>query len=557
MRLRDGARRARDRLKDSGEEVESLVKPLWGGGSAAGGVTEQDEGEDEVLESRNSSAELSQPSREETTEHFAEGEQARARAASAQATEGALVPRGDVDQAAPSSIVRPAIEEEARRTPSPPFGSPPPPRGHLTAPGRLETAPSPTGLLLLSDGDSEPVFVYPESEGAAPAGIEEADEREEDPPAEGATGQGGGEDLPTAPEGEQGYVERGVVLEQWSPARLATEDDRDELPRHGSEVAQDRADSVSSNTTNTIIVPRHASPRRVPAGVQEVPLEEHWSSADALSRFLQARGRPSNSTDADIMGAPSKSPPPLPTKLKAPPTPHSSPPPDSIPFSVPTFLTSPVVPLDDAPQHRIVAFQHLLQKRSHYQALQSCGIQLVDRPSRCPPRPHEIHDPHLILDGSTCVLFHTLNKLPRNVFRLEELQSTSDPSTRDQALFTTLARLSARFDRILLLLEETETTPLPSSTSRLKPYAYTPPVLAALRELADALEQHGREGVAVEMVLSKSPTHSASITKKLLDHLRAEHMADSETPVWDERQWLGDDPTEVRCGAAGPVVHSS
>ncbi|GAA6021330.1 hypothetical protein JCM10207_002699 [Rhodosporidiobolus poonsookiae] len=280
---------------------------------------------------------------------------------------------------------------------------------------------------------------------------------------------------------------------------------------------------------------------------------DKWSHGGALDRYLALQGK-RTTRRAAVPRAPATGLE-QPLTLPTPPIPRSSPPPGAIPFTLPPFLaTDASTALLPAPL-RIVSFDALLQQRSHLAALSSQGFLPVHRVSRFPPQPAATHEPDLILDAHTCVLFARLVDLLAGVIRPDELAALDDPflaaiATRDankpETLFTTLTRLSRRFDRVVVLLEENQ----PRSATAVRTYAYTPPVLRALQELAGALAGLNAGGKTVEVALSKGPEHSAELVRRLAGYLAGEEARRREMgeapvlDVWGERQWLAEDPGE-------------
>ncbi|GAA5976732.1 hypothetical protein JCM11641_005676 [Rhodosporidiobolus odoratus] len=269
------------------------------------------------------------------------------------------------------------------------------------------------------------------------------------------------------------------------------------------------------------------------------------STSTALDRFLAARGRTIAPKPLVTIFQPKPDSP-----LEAPPSPHSSPPPGSIPFTVPPFLHdragSPALRLEAL---RVVAFDSLFQLRPHLVALSQQNILPIHRPSRFPPQPHVTQEPHLILSPSICVLFVPLPSLIGNARRLDEEATLADnsspsmPRTRSEALYTTVLRLSARFSTILLVLEERQ-----ARVGGVKTYSWTPPVLAGLQQLADGLAELASDGeVGVQVALSKGAEHSAELVRSLAEWLEREERKKGGMPavdIWGDRQWLRDDPSD-------------
>ncbi|GJN87137.1 hypothetical protein Rhopal_000082-T1 [Rhodotorula paludigena] len=264
------------------------------------------------------------------------------------------------------------------------------------------------------------------------------------------------------------------------------------------------------------------------------PAVAPFSTTNALDRFLGLRGiaTASSRRPEAVSAAPARG-------VARQPAQGSSPPPNSIPFTTPAFLSGPS--LRHSTLHKpfkVVAFDALLQKRAHVSALEQRGFALVHRPSRFAPEPFTTPEPHLIVDARTCVLFLNLASLISNVMR-RPASTTGASLKRQEALLDTLHRLvSQRFDRVLVVLEEQQ-----QRVGGVKVYSYTPPVLAALEQLAGALQ--GSSGV--EIALSKGPEHSAELVMQFVEHLAGEREAGGGLPVLDvfeQRTWLTDDPAQ-------------
>lgn len=275
------------------------------------------------------------------------------------------------------------------------------------------------------------------------------------------------------------------------------------------------------------------------------PAVAPFSTTNALDRFLGLRGvaAPSSRRPEAVSAAPAQG-------VARQPAQGSFPPPNSIPFTSPAFLSGPSLrPSILHKPVRVVAFDALLQKRAHVSALEQRGFALVHRPSRFTPEPFKTLEPHLIVDARTCVLFLNLASLISNVTR-RPASTIGAPLKRQEALLDTLDRLvSQRFDRILVVLEEQQ-----QRVGGVKVYSYTPPVLAALEQLAEALQ--GSSGV--EIALSKGPEHSADLVMQFTEHLAGEREAGGGLPVLDvfeQRSRLTDDPNEVRLPYAPVCGH--
>ncbi|BGP14275.1 hypothetical protein JCM10213_005833 [Rhodosporidiobolus nylandii] len=272
------------------------------------------------------------------------------------------------------------------------------------------------------------------------------------------------------------------------------------------------------------------------------PSASRSSTSAALDRFLLARGKavaPSPSSSPRVPAA-------APSTSERPPSPHSSPPPGSIPFTIPPFLASPSsIAVPRTASLRVVAFDALFQQREHLRALRDEGILPVHRPSRFPSAAGVSTEPHLILDARTAVLIVPLPSLIGNARRpAEEAPSaaTPAPGCAREAVITTLLRLLRRFDQILLVLEERQTR-----VGTAKTYSWTPPVLNALQVLADGLaDLEGGEG-GVQVALSKGERDTAGIVRRFAEWLEREQEDEGARPpvdVWGEREWLTEDPSQ-------------
>ncbi|SCZ93046.1 BZ3500_MvSof-1268-A1-R1_Chr6-2g08426 [Microbotryum saponariae] len=266
---------------------------------------------------------------------------------------------------------------------------------------------------------------------------------------------------------------------------------------------------------------------------------EFTSRRAAIDQFLSTRGRQisrpvavpkTKAGQREATQTPDITPLPVPQ-------PPQSPPYQDTPFPKPQFLqvddeTLPVGHL------RVIGFHSLFQNRLLRSALEEVNIELIHRYSRWVQDRYRTLDPHLILNSHTCVVFRPLWSLVGRAYRAEEVDNTSTSTdlTRPEAFFTTLYRLSHRFDRILVVL--TERWPKTSTTAN----EYTPPVLKALRELDQGILEHltgSDDRVHIQVVFSRSPEESGKIVRKLLIDLRHSDLDVGS----DSREWL-DDPSE-------------
>lgn len=391
-----------------------------------------------------------------------------------------------------------------------------------------------TGLTA-GDGEAQ----QDEAEAGAAALVELASSGaldEELPPAQGASPRGAEPLHPPSDESSDfGFIFPSSSLDgddmHVEPASFEVDGS---LHVHGD-------DSRSSKSARADRAITHASPPS-PAAENEPLLAtgSTWSIASALDRFLKARGvtvpsgvgdeRPARRADESARH-----------ELPVAPPQRSSPPPGAISFTTPPFLVDPRFSHSESDPIRVVGFDAIFQMRSHFLALQEHGILPVHRPSRFAASSSEMFEPHLIVHPSAAVLFIKLasiigNAVPSN--------STNSSSSRSEPLFTTIQRLAERFDRLVVILEEQQTR-----VGSVKSYSFTPPVLAALDQLATALSQYRDGQHSIELALSKGAGHSADITRRFVEWQRGREATKEDLPVldlWDERTWLPDDPTEVR-----------
>lgn len=275
-------------------------------------------------------------------------------------------------------------------------------------------------------------------------------------------------------------------------------------------------------------------------------LRPSWSNAAALDRFLFMRGVAPPHAPASSVPALEAAPVAAEVEPALAPAPHSSPPPGSIPFSVPPFLAdSTATPFSLSSPIRVVAFDALHQMRAHLAALRHQGLVPVHRTSRYTPQPYRTYEPHLIVDPRSAVLFLRLDGIVGNAVPRETSQGRR--LTRPEPVMTTLTRLHERFDRLLVVLEE----PL-QRVGGVKKYGYTLPVLTALQQLASGLSELAGKPHGVEVALSKGAEHSGELVRRWVQWLAGkDDVASREEglPVlelWGERAWLSEDPSQVR-----------
>ncbi|BGP30450.1 hypothetical protein JCM10296v2_002205 [Rhodotorula toruloides] len=268
-----------------------------------------------------------------------------------------------------------------------------------------------------------------------------------------------------------------------------------------------------------------------------LPPASTWSMASALDHFLAARG--ARLPDGAAQTRPtSRNKLPAPVEPPVAPQQRSSPPPGAIPFTAPPFVAFSSHIRSTSDTMRVVGFDSIFQMRWHFLALQQNGILPVHRPSRFTTSPAKILEPHLIIHPSAAFLYIKLASLIVNAVP----SLTQSISTRAEPVFTTLARLSERFNCLVVVLEEQQT-----HVGSVKSYSFTPPVLAALNQLATALSEYRDGQHGIELALSKGADHSAELTRRFIDWLRDKDDEKEDLPavdLWDGRAWVQDDPTE-------------
>ncbi|GAA5834848.1 hypothetical protein JCM9279_007125 [Rhodotorula babjevae] len=309
------------------------------------------------------------------------------------------------------------------------------------------------------------------------------------------------------------------------------------------EVPLDRIDTVESSVEVEPTARSQSASRDEPvARLEKVEASgPAWSNAAALDRFLAVRGRAALSSFQ--RDAPTSRLATVTAVKPAPPSAHSSPPPGAIPFTLPPFLSAALLSASYEEPVRIVAFNSVLQMRPHLAALHRHAFLAIPRTSRFPSDAHRTLEPHILVDPRSAVLFLRLDALVSNVVRVGE--PMVGPLARPEAVMTTVARLAARFDRVLVVLEESG-----QRIGGVKRYGFTPPVLAALQQLASGLAELGGGRHGVEAALSKGPEHSVTLVRRWVDYLCGEDEAASVEeglPVlelWGERAWLSEDPSQ-------------
>ncbi|KAK4051841.1 hypothetical protein OIV83_002546 [Microbotryomycetes sp. JL201] len=242
---------------------------------------------------------------------------------------------------------------------------------------------------------------------------------------------------------------------------------------------------------------------------------------DAMADFLASRGIHIPLPDDNPL-------PPAPRhEIWLPPPQRTRPPLDTLGFREPDFLNSATF---SSPHHyTIISYPSMLEKPAHSKALAALGFRLVERSSIAT-------QPDLIIDATSCVWFVPLPYLPGRAFKAEEVQGVLNREAMPlEAVFTSLTRLKSRFDHVLLVLEEGVWTTI--RTNQTSKFAYTRPILLALKQLSEALARHPDIAVKIDVVFSESPAQSSELVARSL-------WSNSSTTRQSNGTYVSDDPTD-------------
>lgn len=192
-----------------------------------------------------------------------------------------------------------------------------------------------------------------------------------------------------------------------------------------------------------------------------------------------------------------------------------------------------------ATTHRYIASFDLVQKRGlAFQLLSRdvCDAELIEREA--------LTDVDLIIDAGAAVLFFAISLLP----------------TKANELSDRIARLSWRYTKLLLVFEaypssRSRTTSFRASTEDgLTPYAFSPPVLKALKQFRRSMviaESLGSKSPScgTELVFALDEVEAARYTRLFADHRAVDCSGGTDRAMggpWDDRAWLVEDIYEVR-----------
>jgi hypothetical protein len=188
--------------------------------------------------------------------------------------------------------------------------------------------------------------------------------------------------------------------------------------------------------------------------------------------------------------------------------------------------------------HKYMACLELIQKQALVRALSSkdCAIDLVER--------RDLAGVDLILDTDTAVLFFNLFSLP----------------VRCGACVDKIAKGSWKYDRLLIVFEaygelsakKTKRPSLPTPSATVcclpQPYAYTPPIVKALKKFKRDLciaEGCGtkRAATVVQYGFADTVEEAALFTRLYGDWCEANDR--THGVIWGKRDWLDADFLEV------------
>ncbi|THH18999.1 hypothetical protein EW146_g2088 [Bondarzewia mesenterica] len=186
---------------------------------------------------------------------------------------------------------------------------------------------------------------------------------------------------------------------------------------------------------------------------------------------------------------------------------------DRLTLCIPATFTQPDC------THRYLASLGFIQKRQLVRSLCSpgLGVDLIERET--------LNDVDIIIDFETAVLCLSLSSLPSQL----------------AALKSRLEHLSWRYLHILIVFETypPSMSYRPDDAGRLTPYAFSPPVMKAIRrlrrDLAIAEAYYVKRAEAtVQFAFAKSVDEAATYTRIFGDHASQR----SAPEIWGERLWL-------------------
>lgn len=199
---------------------------------------------------------------------------------------------------------------------------------------------------------------------------------------------------------------------------------------------------------------------------------------------------------------------------------------------------------------RVVGTMDFMQMRAVTRAVQGQqGLQVVVRPMRWPPQKGRQLEPHLILDGVTCVFFRQVATVAGNAVRKAGVPTVSGKA---EAWSETARRMAGGYDRVLLVAIQAAGPGVPAT--------WTPPNIRALNDLAEEIKAIERDcvGCRVEVAFAAGEGEAGEVVKGYVEWLESEAAKEEararkmtgvgldggEIEVWGGRGWLTDEQGE-------------
>jgi len=201
--------------------------------------------------------------------------------------------------------------------------------------------------------------------------------------------------------------------------------------------------------------------------------------------------------------------------------------------------------------YRIAASHEFLQMRATYRAVNDQpGLYVVDRPMRWQAVRGRQLEPHLVLDGVTCVIFRRLATVAGNAIR--KAGAPIIPG-KNEAWSETLLTMASFYDRVLLVAVQSVGPGVPAS--------WTPPNVKALNELAVEIIsiETERPGSKVEVAFAAGDEEVGEVVKAYTEWVESKARSEEEKTkrmgvvgsersldidLWGPRAWLEDDMTK-------------
>jgi len=185
--------------------------------------------------------------------------------------------------------------------------------------------------------------------------------------------------------------------------------------------------------------------------------------------------------------------------------------------------------------HKYMASLDFIQKLPLIYSLRECAVELVERQT--------LGGVDMIIDPATAVTFINLFSLPaRHVAYLEKVAQQSWKYHRLLVIFEAYGELCAKNIR-------TYRTSPTSAAGGSQPYAYTPPIMKALKKFKRDLniaEGCGtkRASTIIQYAFPDTVKEAALFTRMFGDWAEADDV--TQGVLWEERSWLDADYSEVK-----------